>query len=485
MNENRFIEIGSLLSCFITVIVFAVFYCTELYRNTGLIKGLMMAGLLGCIAVAVISFLKGNRSGAAGDIKRFITAITVMGVIIRIGYMLYTPYSVRGHDIGLYEGGHADYILSLMGGSLPDSNVYQLYHPPLFHFLAAAASNLFRAFTGEQDINKLLEAGKIISCWASILTLFMTRELGREVGLGKPGTITMMCVAAFLPEHYLLAGRLNNDSLCVFFMTAIILLTLRWYRTRSFIRLIALALCFGLGMMTKISVGVFALVTGTIMVIVLIRSIRNGNGRECFLKYLVFAVIAFPLGFWYPIRNLIRFAQPLNYVSQIDIADPLYCGDHSLISRFLPLADNFLYADPSRDYNVWSYVLRTSVFGEFSYDIPSWIPQALLICAGILAITGLIVMIIVNLQNPSFEYRVLTAFWIVLIVSFQWFNVKYPFGCTMDFRYIVPTALIGSVFLGRWADVRKTGIVVEIAGYMLWILLGLFCITSCLMYTMI
>lgn len=125
------------------------------------------------------------------------------------------------------------------------------------------------------------------------------------------------------------------------------------------------------------------------------------------------------------------------------------------------------------------------MFGEFKYNVPIWIPQILLICAWILAAAGLIVMVGRFICKPSFQDRLLAAVWAAIIASYLWFNVKYPFGCTMDFRYVVPSALIGSIFLGKWEDVKKTGFVEEMAGYMLWISLGMFCLMSCLMYVMI
>ncbi len=39
--------------------------------------------------------------------------------------------------------------------------------------------------------------------------------------------------------------------------------------------------------------------------------------------------------------------------------------------------------------------------------------------------------------------------------SFIAFNLKYPFGCTMDFRYIFPTAIIGAIYLGIALDHMK------------------------------
>ena len=483
-------SIAAFASCIIAAILFFVFYTTGLYQDSGLIQLLMRLLLITCIlALAFICFFANRLDSAQLKSERrltaFIAIIIAAGIIMRIGYMLYTPFTVRGHDIGFGLKGHADYIITLMEGHLPDSNEYQFYHPPLFHALAAVITDAFRILSGKQDVNILLEAGKLISCWSSVLTLFLSVPICRELELGKAGKIIVVALAAFLPEYYLLAGRLNNDALSVMFMTAIILYTLKWSRRQSMHDMIILALCYGLGMMTKISVGTFALVTGFVMIIAFFKSLKNGDVKHIFLQYLVFSIIAFPLGMWYPIRNLICFHQPFNYVYPIDPTTPLYCGDHSIISRFLPMADNNLYAYPKKDYNVWSYLVKTSVFGEFKYNVAPWIAQTLLICAGILAVAGLITMFYRFIHNPSLQDKILAAFWTVTITSYLWFNMKYPFGCTMDFRYIVPTVLVSSIFLGEYADVKKTGVVAEMCEYMLWIALAMFCLTSCLMYTLI
>ena len=38
----------------------------------------------------------------------------------------------------------------------------------------------------------------------------------------------------------------------------------------------------------------------------------------------------------------------------------------------------------------------------------------------------------------------------VELVFFVYFNIAYPFGCSMDFRYIVPVLLSGFVFIGAF-----------------------------------
>ena len=38
--------------------------------------------------------------------------------------------------------------------------------------------------------------------------------------------------------------------------------------------------------------------------------------------------------------------------------------------------------------------------------------------------------------------------WLIQVGSFIWFNIGYPFACTMDYRYIPLTTIIGAIFFG-------------------------------------
>ncbi|MPN05804.1 hypothetical protein SDC9_153057 [bioreactor metagenome] len=37
--------------------------------------------------------------------------------------------------------------------------------------------------------------------------------------------------------------------------------------------------------------------------------------------------------------------------------------------------------------------------------------------------------------------------WLIQICFFVLFNIRFPYGCTMDFRYIVPTVIVGAIAL--------------------------------------
>ncbi|MDO4515517.1 MAG: glycosyltransferase family 39 protein [Bacillota bacterium] len=446
-NVERIAAAGS---CLLMLIAFYAVFTTVLATHTLTIQLLMQVGVLIMVGAAVWIMLTHPELDRS---EIFLWLILVLGILMRVGYMLYTPAYVRGHDLGkcsLDSNGHVAYILHLLQGELPPNNSYQFYHPPLFHALSAIAMACYRALSGFSDPGQLLEAAKTVSCAASIVTLFYARNLCRQLRLSDEATLIAVSLAAFLPNHYLLAGRVNNDSLAVMFMTAILYYTLRWYKRQEWGALVKLALCFGLGMMTKISVGVFALVTGCVMILVLYRRLREKNGLPIIRQFVVFGLIAFPLGLWYPIRNLILFQQPFNYVLRISEESEVYCGGYSLWERFGLIKNFEIYDHPFEDYNVWSYLLKGSLFGEFSFNMGKVIPGLLILINLLLILLSLAAMALVLIRHRTAQWTVLICFWLVLMGSYINFNIQYPFGCTMDFRYVVPTALIGAVFLAKW-----------------------------------
>ncbi len=382
--------------------------------------------------------------------------VVLIGLTMRIGYMLYTPCTIRQHDLGLLSiqgEGHAGYILHLLEGRLPNSNDIQYYHPPLFHALAAGMIKITRPFLISNNIEQLIETAKIVSCYASCLILLMTKEICKALNLKERATLIVVAQIAFLPNFYLLAGRINNDALAIFFMILIILYTIKWYEAPKLSYMIALALGFGLGMMTKLSVGMLALFTGSIMLLKLIESIKQGKGIGILKEYVLFGVIAIPLALWYPIRNYICFKQPLLYVYDLKDTGEYYCGNLSFFERFIKLDLMHLlspvYNNPRQDKSAPMYLLKGALFGEFNMGQDK-LPRLLIMAYVILCIVTLwaVGYFILNYRGKLVWRIGLPSVWALFYISYIGFNLRYPYSCTMDYRYIVPTALMGAIFLG-------------------------------------
>ena len=67
--------------------------------------------------------------------------------------------------------------------------------------------------------------------------------------------------------------------------------------------IVMLAFSFGLGMMTKISVGTIALFTGGVMIYCVVKDFKQKKYKEIICQLAVFAVICLPLGMWYSVET--------------------------------------------------------------------------------------------------------------------------------------------------------------------------------------
>lgn len=444
------------------VIIFAVIYKLGWNQQQERIQFGMLVSIVLILGCGIRRWLVDGL-----NTEQTIRMLILAGIVMRIGYMLYTPIQTRSHDLGEIstEGyGHAAYILTiLIKHKLPDSNMIQFYHPPLFYAMAAYICQVMNSFMQYTEYKDILEMGKLISCSASCWTLLLVPEICSELMLEKNEKIFIVGMMAFFPEFLLIGGRLNNDSLLVFFQMMIILYTLRWFRQQSWKNTILLAFVFGFGLMTKASCATLAVFTAPFMCIRWLEGVRGKEKEGCrlFIKLVVFGMISVPLGLWYHIRNYILFQQPLGYVLEIGKESSVYTGDILFVDRFLRLPFSELlnptYVHPWDDYNIPLYIVKNSLFGEFEYDIVDCIPHALILLNVLLIVMSVVAMlwIFVKREGSKAVCNGMVYLWMIVYGSFLYFNYRYPYGCTMDFRYIPVTVFTGSVFLSVFCRRRN------------------------------
>ncbi|MBU5486805.1 glycosyltransferase family 39 protein [Clostridium sp. MSJ-8] len=488
--RNRKKDIYAYVGIFLSIIIaFFIAYSIGVEDNVTMIETVMIYSILIIICISI--YMTRN---SVHKINSIIKMVIIIGIIMRIGYMLYTPCNIRSHDLWGFDkslGGHSGYIMYILDGSLPDSNFRQYYHPPLFYALSAFMIKIINPILKEQEMLKIIDIAKIVSCTASCYVLMLTYKISKEIKLGDIGQLLAVTIIAFLPNFYLLAGRVNNDSLAIFFMVLAILYTIKWYREVNVKNTVVLAMVFGFGMMTKISVSVVAIFTGIVMLIKGYNYLKNGQIKTILLNYLLFGIIALPLGLWYPMRNLIKFKQPFNYVLDINAPNSaIYCGNHSIIDRLfkIPFSKMFkdIYNNPFGDYNITIYSIKSALFGEFKFDVPSILPRVLLgifIIFNIFVIISLCITIKSKVKNKSILIAYI-ANMILQIGAFISFNIRYPYGCTMDYRYIVPTAIFNALLIGYTSTILEgRAKVYKIYNYIACVIIVTFSIFSIVMYT--
>ena len=496
----------SVITAVITITVTASYIIAHLagaQQNPLYIQKAMCAAIiLTAVVTAATASVMMHRGFKSPEM--IITAIMAVGIIMRVGYMLYTPCNVRQHDMWGFDadaGGHAAYILNLMQyHRLPLSNKLQFYQQPFFYIVGSLMSFIVNSLLNTSSAYELTDAARTAACTASCLILPVADALCRECDIGGRGRVISTALVACSPVFYMTAGMLTPDSLSTLLMLLAVLYTVKWSNDCSWKNTVLLAVIYGLGVMTKVSVGVIALFTAAVFVIRLVKAVRTDTRqwKNLLPRYIVFGLISLPLGLWYSVRNYRMFGQPLGYVLDIGGSrSKLYTGDRSIVARIFTFSfDNIMkgpYADVLNDYNAPVYYLKSSLFGEYRYEAPAIIPAVLLFTA--LAVAAVAVLAIfyqlIHSKNKSIGYYVIPVVSILMYASVTYFYMKYPYGCSMDYRYMGLLSVMAGVALGRMCgntvEIRFKNAVMntcKLNKYTVF-MLAVFCTASVTMYIMV
>ena len=264
---------------FFLILLFLIFEPIKEEGKTRTIQISMIAAIFIVLILSFIIYLKNKaikNSCKDVSIEKYKSknevivgmAILMIGLIMRVGYTMYTPWYIRVHDVGqadLNATGHASYILHLFYGKLPNSNEYQFYHPPFYHFLSSVTMHIVGLLKGIKEGEYLIDSAKLISCFASCGVLIQIKLFLKDMDIKEKIANIIMLIVAFCPNFYLMAGRVNNDALVFFFMVVAIRYTYKWYYNQDWKSIIILAIAYGLGMMTKTSMAVLTVFTAVFM----------------------------------------------------------------------------------------------------------------------------------------------------------------------------------------------------------------------------
>lgn len=458
----------SLLVCAVACLL-----STLIFNQTQTISVLpiMIGGM--AIVVGVYCFLAVNKKLTTENI---VILLFAAGFIMRLGYALYTPLTstsrLRQHDLYAFgsEKGHSGYIEHFYnnGFKLTDfdpTTVTQFYHPPLHHFIAALWMRLLTTFG--MSYERAITSLQFLSLFYSCCCMFVTERILRKINLKGIGVIIGVAIAAFHPTFILLSGSVNNDILSILFFLLSIFTTLKWYKDPTTKNILLIALSIGLGMMTKLSV---ALVAPPVAIVFLIKLVQEKKKRSNYVgQYCAFGCVCIPLGMWFSIRNFIKFDVPFNYVQKLSETSEQYIGNYSVYERLFDYSyhpfDNVFLNRLSTgadyyEYNPFVAILKTSLFGEYNFaDTNASITPycRILLCLNVVMIIfALCTMVYYLIKKNNYLDTTMKIFFCVLyailMINFITFCFQYPHNCSMDYRYIVPTLVIGAMFIAIFAE---------------------------------
>ena len=431
--------------------------------------------------------------------RRVAFLIVAASFLVKLAYVLSTGLSDRQHDVGTFKEssiGHAGRIFRTYEGELfPETIRGQAYHPPLHYVIEAAWLKIlsWRGFAIGAAKHYVTAVTLFYSCALTVVC----RKITREFGFNENVQNLCLALVAFHPTFIILAASYNNDLLSILLLFVAMLYAIRWFREPTFKNILFLALGIGLGMMSKLSAGYIAPAVAVLFIIKLIT--LKGNRVKLLGEYCAFGAVCVPLGTWWSFYMLAVHDKPLGYVMKLSSKLPQYIGFRTASERlfgfFESLSESIWFArgtdtgfsDAFYEYNIPSAVLKTSVFGEWQIGkgngFTEFLAYALIMLNAVIILFSLWCTVrMITKKHPGVKGALkcfLYILWATVIVTYVKFCFDYPHNCTMDFRYIVPTAVLGVIFIGAYTDLAKNK-ALKAAVYSV---CGAFCLVGALLYT--
>ena len=439
-----------------------------------------------------------------------IAVLIALGIAIRFVYILYTGSVDRQHDGGNFNDirGHMGYIKYWYdyGLKLPDYDVRiyeQHYHPPLHHWLMAL---LLRGLTAiGVNFPTAAEAIQILPMLYSSLTMIVSYRVFRLVKLCGNPLIAAMAIVCFHPTIIIFGGSYNNNIQLLTLVMGAILWGLRWYREPVMRNIIPLALCIGLGMMTKLSGWMAAPAVAFVFIVVLIRHIKKP--LRYIGQYAVFGVICIPLGIWWQVRNLIKFQVPLSYIPNFGEQSFMYSGNLPLTQRLFSFGNgqlDFVYGSitivdaPYNEYNPTLGLFKTAMFDECANSINDvhfpqihitgpilfWISVVLFLTAFVCFVVS---MVRKSGNMDGAERVYFSLLFGVELVSYYLFALAYPHSCTFNIRYcmpLIPLCAMGLALVLQRSESSQSALSTWFRRVM-YAVSGAFCCMSYIVYTQV
>lgn len=409
------------------------------------------------------------------NVKIEVLFILILILGTYLGYVSYTPYFARQHDSRNFYapeyGGHFGYIGYIFNNnSLPDMNpkdYWCFFNPPLFYIISTIVLKIFNFFSFE--IGEGFEFLQILSAIYTIVFIYYIYKILYELEIKKILPIVLIFIG-LSPAIVFLSGSLNNDILSIMLSTIALYYSIRWYKEEKISYLITIAITIGLAMMTKVSSALIAVIIAIIFLKKVVEEVKNSDNRKERLKkyvinFSIFAIIALPIGLWFPIKNYVEYDIPFTYVQSVDLDNDSNISDYSTLERLFKIEGRVIYNSniiqmdkENKEYNLYITTLKSFLLDEMIETegnnilrITVHILLYFTIYISILFFINFIYSIyylVKNKENDRWLY-IFIALFILEVVSYIKFCFDFPFTFTMNFRYIVPTIICFGYIIGK------------------------------------
>lgn len=392
--------------------------------------------------------------------EKIVIAILALSIALRIFYLIGTDYNERTYDV-IEGGGHLDYIKYLAENyRLPNPTGGWEYHQPPLYYISGAI-----VYKSSQTLNinsyKTLQVLSLFYFYIFIIFGILTL---RNLIENKLLFYLSAALLVFWPSGIIHSVRIGNDAMLYSLYAISLYFILKWFKEKNIKLLYFSILAFSAAILTKPNAMALA---GVIAVSVLIAFVRN---YKLPVKHIiiVFLLIIFSI--------LLSFSPKLYGHFKNDKNDWLVGGVVPTMNKMLFVGNNFknyAYFDMDKfikqpftnsweDFGgrqyFWNYLLKTSLFGEFSFNNNHQPRIGLVLSWTFLAILfyGIVGLILGAKKNIILFLNALLLLFLIFL-----FRLKIPASSNSDFRYIFPSLISFIFFISYSLEYfKKTNIVI-------------------------
>ena len=305
------------------------------------------------------------------------------------------------------------------------------------------------AYNYARPVHLLYQTSEILSTFYINVALYFAIKIVYKLKVKDIYKVIGALFVALFPALFILAGQENNDPLCIMNCFIVIYFTVCWWENHSYFNATMIGLFGGLAMFAKLSGALIIVPAIVAFAYVLIQSIiKKEKFAYILIQGAMIGLIMAPLGLWFHIYAKVKFNQPFGFVFS-NLNSKLYVGDYSFFARFVNIFDFgdmsvALWGNTFVNYNLPNFLIKSALFGEYSFMNADALGGISLVLNYVFVYASLVLMVFYFIYSGKehLEIKIIGGVLIVSQLLAQlYFNIKMPYGCTMDFRYIVPIIL--------------------------------------------
>ncbi len=359
--------------------------------------------------------------------------IFLFGVLLRVIYVLWTPYPVRAYDVD----GHLEYIQYVVDHLLipKSSEGWEYNQPPLYYFLMAPIVMVGKMLTiVPPNIWPIVQWSSLL---LSIGTLLVAGWIGHMLFKGKQlwQQSLFLAVIAVFPGLIFFASRITNDTLLSFLSFLFLAFLIRWWQLGTMRDWLLSTFILALAILTKTSALPFVM----LIALCLVFHPRWKMPQKVLAGVWAFLMLSILTGWYFFLRFIIEGESSLinsglnsglavvNTFSHLTVFNPLQIVAHPY---------NNDWADGERRQFFWEYLFKSVFVGQWQLG-PRMFSFTVLLESCSLVLLAVSALGFWNDLYRHLEERLPYLLTLgALLGSAFFYRFDYPYGCNQDYRFI-------------------------------------------------